>query len=279
MLAGLSCQIVTTEFAVWIQIECSMKPIEESVVTAMDGSDKLLYPYLPYILQDIWELGASPEIIIDLIKKHKRDFESLKILDLGSGKGAVSIKIAKELKCNCFGIDAVQEFVDQAVIMSMENNVREYCKYEVADIRTKRYDEPEYDIIILGAIGSVFGDYYSTLKTIKNCLLPDGLIIIDDSYVIDNSNYSHPRVQKKSRNINQIADAKMKIIDEVIISADSIKKSNKEIIDKIKLRCGELIKKEPENKYLFENYIKDQEYENEVLEQEVISSTIVIRNI
>ena len=82
-----------------------MRPIEESVVIAMDGKDKHLYPYLPYILQDIWELGASPEIIINLIKMHKSDFENIKILDLGSGKGVVSIKIAKELKCHCFGIE------------------------------------------------------------------------------------------------------------------------------------------------------------------------------
>lgn len=46
-----------------------MKSIEESVVIAMDGSDKELFPFLPYIFQDIWEIGADPDAIIKLIKK------------------------------------------------------------------------------------------------------------------------------------------------------------------------------------------------------------------
>lgn len=41
-----------------------MKTIEESVVTAMDGPDKELFPFIPYILQDLWEIGADPEVIL-----------------------------------------------------------------------------------------------------------------------------------------------------------------------------------------------------------------------
>ncbi len=256
-----------------------MKNIEESVVFAMDGRDEKLYPYLPYILQDIWELGASPEIIIELIKKHKKNYGDLKILDLGSGKGAVSITIAREFKCHCFGIDAVKEFVDESIIKAKEYNVEKHCEFEVGDVRIKQFAEPNYDIVILGAIGQVFGDYYSTIKTLKKCLLPDGIIIIDDSYLDENSNFSHSQIEKKSQITNQIVNAKMRLIDEVIISKEQIKESNKNIFNNIKIRCKELIKKEPENRHLFENYIKNQMYENEVLEQEVICSTIVIGNI
>jgi ubiquinone/menaquinone biosynthesis C-methylase UbiE len=256
-----------------------LRTIEESVVIAMDGKDKNLYPYLPYILQDIWELGASPEIIINLIKKHKSDFRNLRILDLGCGKGAVTIKIAMEFKCHCCGIDAVKEFVDESIIKAKENNVEKYCEFEVGDVRTKSFDEINYDIVILGAIGPVFGDYYSTITRLKNCLLSDGLIIVDDSYLDENSNFSHSQIEKKSHIINQIANARMRIIDEVIISEEQIKNSNKNIFNKIKIRCEELIKKEPKNRHLFENYIKNQEYENEVLEQEVICSTMVIGSI
>lgn len=256
-----------------------MKTIEESVVIAMDGQDKNLYSYLPYILQDLWELGASPEIIINLIKKHKSDFENLNILDLGSGKGAVSIKIAREFNCYCFGIDAVKEFVDESIIKAKKYNVEKYCKFEVGDVRTKLFDETKYDIVILGAIGPVFGDYYSTLIRIKNWLLSDGLIIVDDSYINETSNFSHPQTEKKSYIINLITNAKMRIIDEVIISKEQIKESNINIFNKIKARCEELMKKEPKNSRLFEEYIKNQENENAVLEREVICSTMVIGNI
>ncbi len=65
-----------------------LNTIEESVVIAMDGSDIELFPFLPYILQDVWEIGADPEAIKKLIKKHCNNLAELKVLDLGCGKGA-----------------------------------------------------------------------------------------------------------------------------------------------------------------------------------------------
>ena len=44
-----------------------MGTIEESVVMAMDGSDTGLFPFLQFILQDLWEIGADPDAIIRLI--------------------------------------------------------------------------------------------------------------------------------------------------------------------------------------------------------------------
>jgi len=35
-----------------------MGTIEESVVIAMDGSDTGIFPFLPFILQDLWEIGS-----------------------------------------------------------------------------------------------------------------------------------------------------------------------------------------------------------------------------
>ena len=71
-----------------------MKTIEESVLASLDGSDKELFPYLTYILQDLWEIGANPAVIIKLIDNQFTIGNNLKVLDLGCGKGAVSIKVA-----------------------------------------------------------------------------------------------------------------------------------------------------------------------------------------
>ena len=48
-----------------------MKSVEESAVVALDGTDKELFPYLPYILQDLWETGSDPDVIIEAVRKHK----------------------------------------------------------------------------------------------------------------------------------------------------------------------------------------------------------------
>ena len=133
-----------------------MKTIEESVVIAMDCSDKELFPFFPYILQDLWEFGADPEAIIKLIGKHFKHYTGLKLLDLGCGKGAVSVKASKALGCSCHGIDAIPEFIDFAKQKVNEFNVCSLCTFETGDIREKVNNLSGYDIVVLGAIGPVF---------------------------------------------------------------------------------------------------------------------------
>jgi len=254
-----------------------MKSIEESVVTSMDGTDKELFPFLPYILQDLWEIGADPDVIISLICKHTNKFHNLKVLDLGCGKGAVSIKIAQKLSCMCHGIDAIIEFIDYANKKSIEFKVDHLCKFEVADIRERIKTLPKFDIIILGAIGPVFGDYYSTLTVLSRCLDINGIFIIDDGYIENNSDYIHLLIQKQEAVHQQIKSSGMQLVDEIIINKDDIKDSDDFIFDNLKKKCVELIDKYPDKKQLFDNYIKKQEEENDVLENKVVCSTMVIK--
>jgi cyclopropane fatty-acyl-phospholipid synthase-like methyltransferase len=254
-----------------------MKTIEESVVTAMDGSNKKLFPYLPYILQDLWEMGADPDAIIKLIDKHFTNCVDLKVLDLGCGKGAVSIKVAKNLGCICYGIDAIPEFIDYAMGKAVEYKVEHLCKFEIGDIRKKIKTLLTYDIIILGAIGPVFGDYYTTLTTLSKNLNKSGIFIIDDGYIENDSNYSHPLIQKQEIIIQQIDSAGMQLLEDDIIQKDDIKDSDDYIFDNLKKRCFELINKYPDKKELFKNYVKKQEIENDVLENKVVCSNMVIK--
>ena len=135
-----------------------MKSLQESVVTAMDGSDVELFPFLPYILQDLWEIGTSPQVIMDLVRKHAENHSNLRVLDLGCGKGAVSIKLAKEFNCQCHGIDAVKEFIGEANEKAGEFGVDHLCQFAVADLRETIKALSRFDIIILGSIGPVFGE-------------------------------------------------------------------------------------------------------------------------
>lgn len=253
-----------------------MKSVEESVIIAMDGSDKELFPFLPYILQDTWEIGSDPEAIIKLIGKHFNRHDNLKVLDLGCGKGAVSIKVAHQFRCKCYGIDAIPEFISYAQEKANEYNVEYFCKFEIGDIRKKIKDLKTYDIIILGAIGPVFGNYYSSLSTLSKHLSNSGIIIIDDGYIEDNSDYTHPLMLKKQELLHQINEAGMKLIEDDIMQSDRIKDSDDHIFENLKNRCMELIEKHPDKKGLFENYIKKQVEENEVLENKVVCTTLVI---
>ena len=253
------------------------KTLEESIVSAMDGDNILLVKYLPYILQDLWEIGTSPVEIVKIIKKYKNNYSDLKVLDLGSGKGAVSVNLALELKCNCFGIDGIKEFVTFSNNKAKECNVENICTFEAGDIRTKINTLGKYDIIILGAIGSVFGNYYETLTQLSPHINNDGLIIIDDAFAEDNCPQIYPNVLKKSELLNQVKKAGMEITQ--IITINDIPETNEDYNDQfqnIEKRCMELAGKYPKDKELFLGYIEKQRREYEILSNEIIPAMFVI---
>jgi len=244
----------------------------------MEDNDVNLIKYYPYILQDFWEIGTPPNEIIKLIKKHKQNYHGLKVLDLGSGKGAVSIKIASELKCTCFGIDVINDFVNFSNNKAREFSVDDICTFEINDIRTRIKTLGKYDIIILGAIGPVLGNFYDTLLQLSPHLNEDGLIIINDGYVEDGCITDYPNVLQKSDLIKQINDAQMEIIDSIIEDeAHEVKGDYEQEVKNLEKRCLELIEKHPENETLFLEYIKNQKSLYEKLDNEVISVIFVIQ--
>ncbi len=253
-----------------------MKSLKESVVTALDGSDKELFFYLPYLLQDLWQMGADPKVMIKLIYKHTNIYHRLRVLDLGCGKGAVLIKTAKEFGCTCLGVDAVKEFIQEAKEKAKQWEVSHLCQFKVGDIRKRIKKLKGFDIIILGAIGPVLGNYYETLKILSKCLAKGGKIIIDDGYIEDSSDYVHAPVEKKSVIVDQINSAGMRLIDEKITNKEEIKKTEGVIAKQLKKRCQELIEKYPDKEKLFQDYLKNQKEEKEALETKITCSTMVI---
>ena len=252
--------------------------LEESVISVMELTDAGLIKYLSYIFQDWWELGSSPEEIIKIIRKFKTNYSDLNILDLGSGKGAVSIKISSELKCNCIGIDAIEDFVIFSNQKAKEYNVDKICKFEKDDIRTRIKTLEKYDIILLMAIGSVFGNYFETLTELSSHLNNDGLIIINDAYVEDNCNENYKNIYGEKEIIDQVSRAEMELIYKITINeiTDTREKYKREFKN-IQKRCMELAEKYPENREMFVGYIKGQEKEYEILSDEIIPAIFVMK--
>ncbi|MDR0978655.1 MAG: class I SAM-dependent methyltransferase, partial [Lachnospiraceae bacterium] len=77
--------------------------VQEKVASSLTANGIELLPFIPYLLQDLWELGSSPEDIMHLIKKHISISNNTKMLDLACGKGAVSVNICKELNIETKG--------------------------------------------------------------------------------------------------------------------------------------------------------------------------------
>jgi ubiquinone/menaquinone biosynthesis C-methylase UbiE len=254
-----------------------MNTLEESIIHSLDGNDnKEIYPYLSYILQDFWEMGASVKSILSLIEKHIKHFPGqIKILDLGCGKGVVSIKAAEKFGALCIGIDGMNDFIIEAKEKAKEHKVAELCNFELGDIRESVANYRNFDVVILGAVGPVFGNYYSTFNAISKCCQPKGLIILDDGYLSDETKISNPNAVSRKILMEQADSAGLTLIDEIIVDSVEVRKRDEEMYDKIAKRCGELIIKYPEKIKLFEGYLNRQEEENDLLENHIIGSTMI----
>lgn len=253
-----------------------MKSLQESVLAAMDGTDIAQIEFFPYLLQDLWEIGTDPAAVIELVRKHKTNYSGLRVLDPGCGKGAVSVKLSRAFGCSCLGIDAIPEFVDVAREKAAAFGVDHLCRFETGDMRISVKEISGFDVIVLGSVGPVFGDCYQTLTALAPCLNQDGIIIVDDGYIENHSRYRHPLIQKRATLLRQIDDSGMRVIDETILDQQAIKDSDEYIFQKIEQRCRELIQRHPDKKAVFENYIRKQIEENDVLENRIVCSIMVI---
>ncbi len=219
-----------------------MDNLQASVVRSLDGGNDELFPFLPYLLQDITELGASPfeagALILKCGLNCRRD---LSVLDLGCGKGAVSIALCETFGWRVTGIDAVPEFINEANLRVINSNLQNDCRFIVADIRNDSDIFYHHDIIILGAIGPVLGDLDTTLQTIARYLNPQGYVLIDDGYIPDDSSYVNPVYLKQNLVLKSITNNGFEVIDQAIIAGDTMADMNNDIYQKIENRANELI--------------------------------------
>jgi protein-L-isoaspartate O-methyltransferase len=127
---------------------------------------------------------------------------------------AVSIRLAVALNCNCYGIDGIADFIAASSAKAQEYGVESLCRFETGDIREKIKTSDQFDVIVLGAIGPVFGDYYETLTTLSKHLQQEGMIIINDGYMDSSSAFRHPALLYRNELLMQARQARMELIEE-----------------------------------------------------------------
>lgn len=246
-----------------------MSDIKKSIIESLDGQDEKLLPRVPYLLQDLWEIGASPPHLVEMIRRNRLSSTINRALDLGCGKGAVSIRLAQAFGWQVHGIDAMPDFIERARLSSRQHGTAHLCSFAVRDIRTAIKTLRGFDLVILGSIGPVLGSIQETLLSVSACLNRPGYVLLDDGYSKGDDSNSADRSPNRSEALRQIDAAGCTIVDELIYSTDFIRESNRAIYSAIARRADELTKKYPEDEQLLQDYLAAQGRENEALEKEM----------
>lgn len=253
--------------------------VKEKLAESLTSDTTDILPYLPYLLQDFWELGSSPEQMLQLFRKHIPFNEDTKVLDLACGKGAVSVKLAKELNIHIKGIDLIPEFIDYARRKAIEYKVDALCDFEMNDANSSVKIEHDYDCVIFGAVGDILGNYKETISKLLPTIKSKGFILIDDAYVVDKSTNEQLNFERVYPTYNEwcilFKELGLKLIE--CIPCLELENDVEEEMNWIITRANELIKKYPSQKDMFEQYVISQKNEYTDLQQDLVGATWILQ--
>jgi len=257
------------------------KETEEKLACSLTAETTELIPFLPYLLQDLWELGSNPREMIRLIKKHMPISENTKVLDIACGKGAVSINIAKELNVNVYGFDLLSDFIEYANKKAKKLNAGSLCHFTVANANDVVNAETNYDCVIFGAAGNVLGDPAETLSKLRRTVKQGGFILIDEGYLPGDSGnedvkYKNYEYLTHGQWLRLFAGRGLKLVEEAPNVEDyDFDSDNKAIA----ARAAELTAKHPEKREIFEQYIQSQLNECDDLENNIVGVTWMLQKL
>ncbi|MDR0912364.1 MAG: class I SAM-dependent methyltransferase [Methanobrevibacter sp.] len=255
------------------------KNVKIKIASSLTANKSEILSYLPYLLQDLWELGSSPEDMIYLIKKNIEIDSNTKILDLACGKGAISINLSKELNIKIRGIDIIPEFIEYAKKKAIINGVENKCSFEIEDINKSVENKKDYDIVIFGAVEDVLGTPNETLNKLKQTIKDDGYILIDEAYIKNKKEIKYDAYEYFTLNEWKEIFKKnnLHLIETLKSDINLQKEINEYNTKKIEKRAKELKEKYPDKKDLFDEYIENQKAESEDLEDNLIGVTWLLK--
>ena len=145
--------------------------------------DPEILPHFPELLADIWILGSWPEEIIGMIRPLELPPQSTEVLDVGCGKGAVTIPMARELRFRIRAVDFYQPFIEEARERAKAWDVENLCRFQVSDMRDVLMENTLYDIVIFAAVGGVLGDMAQSVGKLRAASRRGGYMVINDGYL------------------------------------------------------------------------------------------------
>jgi len=228
--------------------------------------------YLPELVSDMWALGSTPEVVVDLLRPLGLPAAATRMLDLGCGKGALGITLALELGFRVVGVDLCREFLEDAVRRARELGVAKLCEFEVGDLRDKLAEGGDFDVVALASLGGVLGPFDECVGRIRMAVRRCGYIVIDDGFLtrrgsVGRPGYGHYASHAETRcRLTAHGDT---LLEERIYTVEETRAINLDYIHHIARRAEGLLQRHPEAAAELRKYIANQESECEFIDKEI----------
>lgn len=232
-----------------------------------------LESFVPQLHQGLWELGSMPEYVIQLVEENI-DGRPKKVTDLGCGKGAVLIKLAKKCDISALGIDIVPEFISEAAEYAQKHGVSDSVQFKADDIVRTMPTMRDQDIIIYGYDSGILGDLKTTLHKLSDCITDEGHIILEFMYSNDDKHADE--VPTEQQMLKALNESSCRVINRINWDLETLKSVNQENTSTIAQNVEKLKTLHPDKKALFEEFLQDQIDECEELENDYSCITLLL---
>lgn len=212
-------------------------------------------PFLPELMADRDGIGVSPNIIVRLLQSLELTPEFTRVLDLGCGKGVVACAVAEALRFSVVSVDALPEFVVAARRLAAERQLSNLCSFRCEDIRCTVDSEVDYDVVMLLAVGPIWGDMEKTMAAIRRCARPGGYLIIADGFRATETSATWANYADHRHTLAQLMAHGDVLLEEVLLSPEQMTGLRPSDITQIAQRAEKLAQLHPESADLLIQFV------------------------
>jgi 2-polyprenyl-3-methyl-5-hydroxy-6-metoxy-1,4-benzoquinol methylase len=245
---------------------------------AMECTPELL-PYLPELLADFEELGASRRVILDLLRPLGLP-SGARVLDLGCGNGAVLLALAAEFSFECVGVDAFAPFIETAQRAAEVRGLAEKCRFRCADLREVVAEHQNFDVAMLLALGAAIGTPAEIVGLLRGCVRPGGYMVIDDSFLgpgVEGAVPGYEGYSDHDDTVRRLTAHGDTVLREQLLVPEAVTHDYHTQLELIRRRAEEVLRKHPEATEAIGSYLRRQEREVELARGTVLNATWLLQ--
>ena len=242
-------------------------------------ADPALLPFLPFILQDLDELGGFTHCLLSLIRSALLG-RTASVLDLGCGKGVAACELAKEFGWSVTGVDLFEPFLSNARQRAKRMKVDHLCHFECADARTFLKQTEPVDVIVMFSVDRFFGTIRDTIGEVRKALKPGGILAIEEMYLapgVTEPVKVYSECMDKDTTLRELAAHGDHIVNAIEYEPAEVAKWNKWALERIAERSHELLKDHPELQAALSLYNDTQREACDVLNNKIIIGLYLLK--
>jgi cyclopropane fatty-acyl-phospholipid synthase-like methyltransferase len=248
-------------------------------LASMFGVPIEIVPFIPDLLADLWALGVPPEVVVELLRPMNMPPRSTRVLDLGCGKGAVSLTVARELGFTVDGVDFFPPFIEEAGNRAKDMGLSESCRFSEGDIREVVKKGGEYDVAMLIWVGGALGDPGKSVGRLRHMVRPGGYMVYAEGYLKDGirAKISHGGRLHHKKILRRLAAHGDIVVREAVVPDDQTRSLYTDYLDSLRNGARKITHEHPEHRRSLEDHIISQEQMCRTLESSVVPAVWLLR--